>query len=156
MGMLDLDWSVVLTQLGHVFMAYILALPLAWDRETKSRGAGLRTFPLVAVASCSFVLIAVKTLPLADSQARILQGIITGIGFIGGGAILKQEGKVSGLATAATIWGTGAIGTACGYGFYEIALVITVVSFITLRVMEPLKDRLNPAAAGSKRGTAPA
>ena len=92
---------MLFTHLTHIGVAYLLALPLAWDRELRSSGPGLRTFPLVAIASCSFVLIALKALPLADSQARILQGVTTGIGFIGGGAILKEKGSVSGLATAA-------------------------------------------------------
>jgi putative Mg2+ transporter-C (MgtC) family protein len=67
---------------------------------------------------------------------------ITGIGFIGGGAILKDRGNVQGIATAASIWNTGAIGAAVAYGRYEIALVLSVINFATLRFMNPFKTQM--------------
>lgn len=68
------------------------------------RSAGIRTFPLVAVAACGFVLIAIRVLGAESTgQAHILEGVITGVGFIGGGAILKQAGRASGTATAASL-----------------------------------------------------
>ena len=97
-------------------VAYALALPIGWDQK-ETRHAGLRTFPLVALASCGFVQ-ATEThvLNSPEATARIVEGLITGIGFIGGGAILKQGGSVHGTATAASLWATGAIGTAVGLG----------------------------------------
>jgi uncharacterized membrane protein YhiD involved in acid resistance len=68
-------------------VAYILAVPIGWNRERYERSAGLRTFPLVAVATCAFMLVGIDTLPSPGAQARVLEGIITGMGFIGGGAI---------------------------------------------------------------------
>ncbi|WP_350624657.1 MgtC/SapB family protein, partial [Pseudoalteromonas sp. 24-MNA-CIBAN-0067] len=76
--------------------------PMAYDRERSNDGAGLRTFPLVAVASCGYALIAMSVLDGAEAQSKMLQGIITGIGFIGGGAILKNNKSTSGTATAAS------------------------------------------------------
>src|SRR5919206_3667663 len=120
-----IDWTWVVRNLLHVGAAYLLALPVAWDREREARGAGLRTFPLVAVASCGYVLMTHRLFADSpDAQARVLQGLMTGIGFVGGGAILKKGADVRGLATAASIWNTGAVGAAVAFGRYEIAIVL--------------------------------
>lgn len=137
---MDIDWSRIFTHLISVTVAYILALPVAWDREKEAKSAGLRTFPLVAVASCGYILVAMSVLgSSADSVSRIIQGLITGIGFIGGGAILKDRGSVHGTATAASIWNTGAIGAAAAFKRYEIAIVLSAINFATLRLLTPLK-----------------
>jgi putative Mg2+ transporter-C (MgtC) family protein len=138
-----IDWAKILAHLASVTVAYLLALPVAWDREKEARSAGLRTFPLVAIASCGYILVAVSVLGSgAESLSRIIQGLITGIGFIGGGAILKDRGSVHGTATAASIWNTGAIGAAVAFGRYEIALVLSVINFAMLRLLTPLKSNL--------------
>lgn len=138
---MDIDWTRIITHLMSVTVAYVLALPVAWDREKEVRSAGLRTFPLVAVASCGYMLVAISILGSgADSVSRIIQGLITGIGFIGGGAILKDRGSVHGTATAASIWNTGAIGAAAAFRRYEIAIVLSVINFATLRLLTPLKQ----------------
>jgi len=140
---LAIDWSMVLHHLTNLLVAYALAIPIGWERERMSRGVGLRTFPLVATASCGFVLLGVEVLSAhdasAEAHARILYGLMTGIGFIGGGAILKTHGNVSGTATAAAIWTTGAIGAAVGWQRYEIAVVLALLTVITLRLFQPLK-----------------
>ena len=90
---MDIDWTRIFTHLISVSVAYVLAMPVAWDREKEVRSAGLRTFPLVAVASCGYMLVGMSILGSgADSVSRIIQGLITGIGFIVGGAILKDRG----------------------------------------------------------------
>lgn len=123
-------------------IAYLLALPIGWDRETGERSAGLRTFPLVAIASCGFLQAAETVIQgNPEATARVVEGIITGMGFIGGGAILVVKASVRGTATAASLWATGAIGTAVGLGVYDIAVVISLVTFLTLRAMTPLKRR---------------
>lgn len=138
---MDIEWTRIFAHLTSVAVAYVLALPMAWDREKKVRSAGLRTFPLVAVASCGYMLLAMSILGSgADSISRIIQGLITGIGFIGGGAILKDRGGVHGTATAASIWNTGAIGAATAFRRYEIAIVLSVINFATLRLLTPLKQ----------------
>lgn len=120
--------------------AYLLAIPIGWNRESEERSAGLRTFPLVAVATCGFVQ-AAETLVLSspEAMARIVEGLITGMGFIGGGAILRQSDSVKGTATAASLWVTGAIGAAVGLGSYDVAVILAIVTVMTLWVMEPLK-----------------
>ncbi len=79
----------------------------------------------------------------SESTSPIIQGLITGIGFIGGGAILKDRGSVHGTATAASIWNTGAVGAAVAFGRYEIALVLSVINFATLRLLTPLKRNVD-------------
>jgi putative Mg2+ transporter-C (MgtC) family protein len=120
--------------------AYLLAIPIGWNREKEERSAGLRTFPLVAVAACGFIQ-AAETMAAgsAEALARVNEGVIVGMGFIGGGAILRLKDSVQGTATAASIWVTGAIGAACGLGVFDVALVLAIMAFATLRLMQPLK-----------------
>lgn len=140
-----LDWWEVTSHLVDLSIAYILALPIGWDREKQERSAGIRTFPLVAIASCGFVLIALRVLGEGSiGQARIIEGLITGVGFIGGGAILKQGHHSFGTATAASLWATGALGGAVGYGLYDIALILSLVTFLTLRALASLKTAIQP------------
>lgn len=145
----DIDWIQAVHDFVKVLIAFLLAMPIAWDREERTRIMGLRTFPLVALASCGYVLVAGSVLGYeAPEQARIIQGLMTGIGFLGGGAILKEGANVRGSATAASIWATGALGGAVAYGRYEIALVISLANFIVLRVLTPTKRLIkdnNPA-----------
>jgi len=138
--MLDLEWNVIVTSLSQIGIAYLLALPVAWDREHEARSAGLRTFPLVSIAACGYMLVAIQVLDNTDAESRVLYGIVTGMGFIGGGAILKNKGSVDGTATAASLWMTGAIGIAVAFHRYEIALVLAVLNFITLRFVKELKQ----------------
>jgi putative Mg2+ transporter-C (MgtC) family protein len=124
-------------------VAYLLALPVGWNREKEERSAGLRTFPLVAVAACGFVQAAESlTVGQPEALARIVEGIITGMGFIGGGAILRLKDSVKGTATAASLWATGAMGTAVGLGSYDVAIVLSLITLLTLWVLSPLKTEL--------------
>jgi putative Mg2+ transporter-C (MgtC) family protein len=139
MGILSLDWQQVLISLYQIGIAYFLALPVAWDREHEARSAGLRTFPLVSVAACGYMLVGIQVLDSTDAESRVLYGIVTGMGFLGGGSILKSKGSVSGTATAASLWMTGAIGIAVAFHRYEIAIVLALLNFLTLRFVTPLK-----------------
>jgi len=132
------NWTMVLRHMVELALAYIFAIPIAWDRETHARTAGLRTFPLVAVAACAYMLIGYQVLDSTDAEARVIQGLMTGMGFIGGGAILKHGGKVQGTATAASLWATGAIGLAVASHRFEIALLISAATFLTLRFLKPI------------------
>jgi putative Mg2+ transporter-C (MgtC) family protein len=142
-----LDEIMVISQTFNVVphaialaVAYVLALPIGWDREREERSAGLRTFPLVAIASCGFVQAAETILQgQPEATARVIEGLITGMGFIGGGAILRLKDSVRGTATAASLWATGAVGTAVGLGAYDIAALLSFVTFITLKALTPLK-----------------
>ena len=137
------DTSSVHPTLSHLIdlgIAYILAIPIGWERERTDRSAGIRTFPLVAIASCAFVIGTESVLQNhAEGQARIIEGVITGMGFIGGGAILKIGDTVRGTATAASLWATGAIGVCCGVGTYDVAVVLSVITLLTLKILAPFK-----------------
>ncbi|MDX1566679.1 MAG: MgtC/SapB family protein [Longimicrobiales bacterium] len=140
--MTELDVGQLLGDLGLALAAFVLALPVGWDRFKRNRPAGLRTFPIVALASCAFVLIGKRAFAGdPGAQARIVQGLMTGIGFVGGGAILKGDGSdgghVPGIATAASIWNTGAIGAAVGFLRFEVAIVLSVANFLILHWLEP-------------------
>ena len=137
------DWSLFVDHAVKIAAAFLLALPVAWERERSTRIMGLRTFPLVAVASCGYVLVALAVVgPSEDAQARIIQGLMSGIGFIGGGAILKDGASVRGTATAASVWTIGALGAAVAYGRYEIAVLLAIVNYFVLRFLTPLGEQI--------------
>jgi putative Mg2+ transporter-C (MgtC) family protein len=151
---LFLNWNMdeALSHLVGLAVAYALALPIGWNREREERSAGLRTFPLVAMAACGFVMIAIEVLGAgSEGQAKILEGLITGIGFIGGGAILKQGDRATGTATAASLWATGAMGAAVGYGQLDIAVILSVVVFLSLSMLAPLKKVVQDDGAAEAR-----
>jgi putative Mg2+ transporter-C (MgtC) family protein len=134
------------SSLGKILIAYLLTLPLGWLREKEAHSVGVRTFPIVAMASCGYLLV---TKSNGDSFTRVLQGLIAGIGFIGGGAILKEGATVHGASTAASIWNTGVIGAAVALGKYDIAVILAVLNLLTLRFMKPLKAKLNQPDEGA-------
>ena len=129
-----------LSSSAAVTIAYLLALPIGWNREKEERSAGIRTFPLVAVASCGFIQAAEARFGTEpEAMARIMEGLITGMGFIGGGAILRLKDSVKGTATAASLWVTGAIGVSAGLQAYDVAVMLSIITLITLWVLSPLK-----------------
>jgi len=144
---------ISLAFLPGLIIAYVLALPIAFDRERSQRSAGLRTFPIVSLASCGFLLLARQALgDDADALARVLYGLMTGIGFIGGGAIIKQGGSTHGTATAASIWCTGAIGAAVAFDRFGIALALALFTFLTLLVFKPIKDLMHDGPSAGAAG----
>lgn len=131
--------------------AYALALPIGWNREREARSAGLRTFPIVAIASCGLAMLGTSFAnPSADANSRILQGLVTGIGFVGGGAILRAKHSVSGTATAASVWNVGILGAAMGFGYWHIAVVLSVVNLLTLQYLTPLKREIHSGIERAK------
>ncbi|MDH5825053.1 MgtC/SapB family protein [Luteimonas sp. RD2P54] len=122
--------------------ALLLALPVGWDRERHADIMGIRTFPLVAVGACAYVLIARQFIgdDAPDASARILQGLMTGIGFVGGGAILKHDDHVSGTATAASIWTVGAMGAAAGFGYWGHAVALALINLAVVAVLSRFKQ----------------
>lgn len=129
-----------LFRLGQLLGAYVLALPIGWNRERSAQSAGLRTFPLVAVGACAFMIMGIN-LGDTEAQARVVYGIITGIGFIGGGAILKDGGAVHGTATAASIWNTGALGIAVAFQRWDIAIALCLFNIFTFQFASRVKHK---------------
>jgi putative Mg2+ transporter-C (MgtC) family protein len=141
----------ILPHLIAMSVAYLLALPIGWNREKEERSAGIRTFPLVAIASCGFIQAAEGlTGQSPEAMARIVEGIITGMGFIGGGAILHLKDSVKGTATAASLWVTGAIGVAVGLGNADVAIMLALAGFVTLYLLAPIKKSIDRQPAGDE------
>jgi putative Mg2+ transporter-C (MgtC) family protein len=129
-GVLGL-WGDSLDHLVHLLVAFVLALPIGRAREEQSSGS--RTFPLVAIASCGLVQTAISVFGAnATVNANIMQGVVTGIGFIGAGAIIRQGDFTTGHATAASIWTVGIMGAAIGYGYYDIGIILTMANLAVL------------------------
>ena len=117
----------------RLLAATAVGLILGINRELKDKPAGLRTHAIVALGSAIITLLSV--LPPSDgtSASRALQGVITGIGFLGAGVILRtQAGSVHGLTTAATIWLAAAFGAACGLGYWSVAAVASAIALLIL------------------------
>ena len=132
------QWQQIWKDLQQIGIAYALTAVIGWDREAEAHSAGLRTFPIVGMASCGYLLALGGQANSAD-QSRVLQGLITGIGFVGGGAILKEGTTVRGTATAASVWNAGVIGASVAMGRYEIAVLLAALNLLTLRALLPLK-----------------
>lgn len=146
-------WSQIWPDLLKLLVAFLLALPIGWEREQATRLMGLRTFPIVAMASCAYVLVSISVIgDSGDARARIIQGLMSGIGFIGGGAILKEENTVRGTATAASVWMTGAVGAAVAFQRYEIAIITIALNFLILRFFTPLKEVLSDNTSPHEEG----
>ncbi len=141
-----LNWELIVENLALILVAMGLTLPIAYNRERKSNSAGLRTYPLVAIATCSYTLLAMEVIGDTEAMGKFMAGIVTGIGFIGGGAILKakDDTRVSGLANAASIWNTGAIGMAVAWKRFEIAILIALLNFLILRMGAEAKKVVIP------------
>lgn len=125
----------------RVITATLLGAVIGFEREKAGKPAGLRTHILVCLGTCIIVLACAGARMDLAGLSRVIQGIVTGIGFIGAGSILKldEERDIQGLTTAAGIWMTAAIGIACGLGTLGLALismVLTLIALWVLRVME--------------------
>lgn len=123
---------------------------IGWERQLRHKPAGLRTHMLVSMGSALFVLIPLtigKNENGGEALGRVIQGIAAGIGFLGGGEILRQSqqevGKleVHGLTSAAAIWVSAALGTAAGCGLWQLALIGALMSLFVLRVIKKLEPR---------------
>ena len=120
-----------------ILLAIVLGFAIGFEREITNKWAGLRTHMLVCLGSCIFTLLSIHAFPVyahspqAD-PARIAAQILTGIGFIGGGTVLRHGYSIYGLTTAATLWITASIGMACGCGFTALATMCTVLAVGTL------------------------
>lgn len=142
MELFGINIEQLYTNLIQLLVALILPIFTAWERAAESRSADLMTFPLVSMAACSFTLLAMTRFDDPNTQAIIVGGIVTGIGFIGGGAILKDKSNVSGTSTAAAIWATGAVGIAVGLGRLEIAVALSIMTLITFKPIGRVKEEV--------------
>ena len=125
----------------RIFSATMLAFAIGLEREMTNKYAGLRTNILVCLGACLFTIISIYGFPTVVTDenangirdtARVAAQVVTGIGFIGGGTVLRHGATVFGLTTAATLWMVASIGMACGAGLYILAIIATIISIIVL------------------------
>ena len=136
--------------LVRLLMAALLGGVLGYERERHGKAAGVRTHMLVAMGAALFVLVPQQGgMDVAD-MSRVIQGIVTGVGFLGAGAIIKRhsEEDVQGLTTAAGVWMTAAIGIACGLGRETTAVLSTLLALVVLGLVPKIIDRRQGKAAG--------
>lgn len=129
---------------GRLSIAIALGAIIGLDREVSRKAAGLRTNMLVALGAALFGLVPIQSgMVQADStaMARILQGIITGVGFVGAGSILREE-RVRGLTSATAIWVSAGAGIAAGLGLWQLGLWGTGFALVILRLVKFAEDRV--------------
>ncbi len=135
------DWK----QLIPYGVALLLGGLIGLERELHRKPAGLRTNILICLSATLFTSLALSLKegsPDNNSTARLLQGVITGVGFIGAGAVIQGSRSIHGITTAATIWLVSGIGIACGFQLYRTAVGVTAIALIVLWGLVPLGRRI--------------
>lgn len=138
-------WTITLRMIAAVLIGCVIGL----DRNLRGKPTGVKTLGLVALASALVTMaslgFAVDGIAADDRSARAIQGIVTGIGFLGAGVILQNgsEGRIRGLTTAASIWVTAALGIACGIGAWSVALIATVIVLLLFTVGRKIEHTLH-------------
>lgn len=129
--------SLSLELVIRLLLAAILGAAIGYERELRAKGAGIRTHVLVALGAALFMIISQFGFPDATKfdAARVAAGVVGGVGFLGGGIIMKTNNHVTGLTTAAGIWVIGAIGLAAGCGMYEVAIASAIVALVCLEAL---------------------
>jgi putative Mg2+ transporter-C (MgtC) family protein len=120
---------------GDVFgivLAVVLGAAIGVEREFSGKAAGLRTNILICLGAAVFTIISKRMAGENEALTRIAAGVVTGVGFLGAGAIIQDRGGVHGLTTAATIWFMACLGMACGAGLYELAVILTLIAVFVL------------------------
>lgn len=141
----DVDWVTFL----KVVLAAVLGGVVGLEREWHGRPAGLRTNILIAMASCLFTILSVQGFPLhgnAQDTGRVAAQIVSGVGFLGAGALLHNRDKVKGLTTAATVWLVAAVGMTVAVGGYALAIFTTLVATAVLQLLRPVSRQIKEYA----------
>jgi putative Mg2+ transporter-C (MgtC) family protein len=123
----------------RLLTAALLGALLGFEREIRQKSAGLRTNILIAVGAALFTLMSLELSPEGSDPGRIAAQIVTGIGFLGAGAIMRTDSGVQGLTTAATVWVNAAVGVAAGGGSYHLAFIATAITIAALLVLQPVE-----------------
>lgn len=123
-----MDWSTEGLMALRAVLAALLGAIIGWEREQHGREAGIRTYAAVSLGACVFGLVSAHVTGATD-PTRIAAGVVTGVGFLGAGVILHEQGRVAGLTTAATVWATASVGLAVAYGMYLLSALTAATIF---------------------------
>ncbi len=145
---MDFDLELI----ARLLLAALLGGFIGLEREVHGRAAGFRTHLLVSLGSCLFVVASIHFYriygnpgaagPTGVDPSRVAAQVVTGIGFLGAGAIIRDRASIRGLTTAACLWIASAIGLACGIGLYVIAPLVTILSILALLVLKKIENRI--------------
>jgi putative Mg2+ transporter-C (MgtC) family protein len=126
----------------RVFVALLIGSAIGIEREYRGHAAGVRTLAMVSIGACLFTAVGVFVIPgHVTDPTRIAAQVVTGVGFLGAGAIFRADDGVKGLTTAATVWVVAALGMAVGFGLYVIAASAAVLVLVGLIAVRPLEIR---------------
>jgi putative Mg2+ transporter-C (MgtC) family protein len=137
----------------RLLLAAGLGAAMGVERELRAKAAGLRTNMLIALGSAMFTIVSIEVARAGGTPDRIAAQIVTGIGFLGAGSILRSGRSIHGMTTAATIWVNASVGMAAGAGLFTVAIVGTIIALIVLALLPYLEERLDRFAgvANSRR-----
>jgi putative Mg2+ transporter-C (MgtC) family protein len=138
----------------RLVVAMLLGGLIGIEREVSHHSAGLRTNILVSLGACLFTVLSLTgfgEVGTNPDSARVAAQVVSGIGFLGAGAVFRDKNRVRGLTTAAAIWLVAAIGMAAGAGSYFSALITTLLTLVVLVILRPVSDRLPPGSAKQKK-----
>ncbi|HEY9683234.1 MAG TPA: MgtC/SapB family protein [Drouetiella sp.] len=128
-----MDWQLELLMACRALIATILGGVVGFERESHGQDAGIRTYAAVSLGSCVFGLVSAHALG-QTIDTKIAAQIVSGVGFLGAGVIMREQGKTTGLTTAATLWTAAAIGLAVSFGMYVLSALATLLTFTLLAV----------------------
>ena len=127
----------------RLLVAGILGAAVGLEREIHGHPAGMRTHLLVSAGAAAFTVLSIYAFPAAGADpARVAAQIVTGVGFLGAGSILKEGATIRGLTTAASLWAVAAVGMAAGAGAWSVAVVLTLIAVVSLWPLASITDRL--------------
>lgn len=126
-----MDWNVEMLMAARAILAAALGALIGWERERHGREAGIRTYAAVSLGACVFGLIS-SHITGASDPGRVAAQVVTGVGFLGAGVILRDQGRITGLTTAATIWATASIGLGVAFGMYILAGLTALIIILLL------------------------
>jgi putative Mg2+ transporter-C (MgtC) family protein len=142
-----------LEMMGRLLLASVLGALIGFEREIHGRPAGFRTHLLVSLGSCLFVIVSIDfyrmygnfsgTGPVGVDPGRIAAQVVTGIGFLGAGAIIREKASIRGLTTAACLWVAAAIGLSCGAGKFDAAIVVAFLAVFSLLLLKKVENRIS-------------
>ena len=143
------EWQII----ARLVIALFLGGAIGFDREVKSRPAGLRTHMLIALAAAIFsittleIVAGMEKMGHSADPIRAIEAVTAGVAFLAAGTIIQSRAQISGLTTGASMWLAGAVGVACGFGFFTIAVLATGLALIVLVGLQSLSQKINPAVS---------